>query len=123
VPTRGLAARLSCRPVSSQFTLSDTVTGATPLSIGVNLGHHHPSDGTWVAFLEHLGVNGALAIRLNVLMYAQGTVRRFLTRPPRAPTAARSRAQLWHGTYRASSRRLLLARDAAVLADERSPVF
>jgi hypothetical protein len=40
---------------------SDTVTGATPLTIGVNLGHHYPTDGTWVAFLEHLGVNGALS--------------------------------------------------------------
>ncbi len=40
---------------------SDTVTGATPLTIGVNLGHHYPTDGTWVAYLEHLGVNGALA--------------------------------------------------------------
>jgi hypothetical protein len=46
---------------SVTMTMYDTWTGNTPLTIGVNLGHHHPDDGTWVAFLEHLGVNGARA--------------------------------------------------------------
>ncbi len=44
---------------SVTMTMFDTYTATTPLTIGVNLGHHHPNDGTWVAFLEHLGVNGA----------------------------------------------------------------
>ncbi len=41
------------------MTLSDAPTGVTPQTIGVNLGHHHQEDGSWAAFIEHLGVNGA----------------------------------------------------------------
>jgi|APGre2960657444_1045066.scaffolds.fasta_scaffold00840_2 hypothetical protein len=44
--------------------VSDVVTGTTPLVIGVNLGHHYPTDGSWVAYMEHLGVNGARNARL-----------------------------------------------------------
>jgi hypothetical protein len=46
-------------PLPKQMTVTNVNTGTTPMVIGVNLGHHHPSDGSWVAFLEHLGVNGA----------------------------------------------------------------
>jgi hypothetical protein len=37
------------------------MTGPTrsPSYIGVNLGHHHPADSSWLAFMEHLGVNSA----------------------------------------------------------------
>jgi len=53
--------------------VSDVVTGTTPLVIGVNLGHHYPTDGSWVAYMEHLGVNGAQKARLGMrLRVAQG---------------------------------------------------
>ena len=41
------------------LTVNDTFSGFSPLVIGVNLGHHYPQEGSWLAYLEHLGVNGA----------------------------------------------------------------
>ncbi len=44
---------------SITYTLSTTPSGTSPQFIGVNLGHKHPADSSWLAFMEHLGVNGA----------------------------------------------------------------
>ena len=41
------------------MTVNDVVTGNTPPVIGVNMGHHHPDDASWVTFMKRLGVNGA----------------------------------------------------------------
>ena len=60
VPSSGsltsLAASGGC---AVTLTVNDTFTGFSPLVIGVNLGHHYPGEGSWLAYLEHLGVNGA----------------------------------------------------------------
>ena len=43
--------------ITFQTGLSGGAT--TPQYMGVNLGHHHPSDSSWLAFIEHMGVNSA----------------------------------------------------------------
>lgn len=44
---------------SVAFTSSRNNPTTSPAFMGVNLGHHHPADSTWLAFIEHLGVNSA----------------------------------------------------------------
>jgi len=57
--TAGSACTTGATWCSITYTLSTTQTGTSPAYMGVNLGHHHPSDSSWLAFIEHLGVNGA----------------------------------------------------------------
>ena len=44
---------------SIAYTTGTTVTGTTPKLLGVNLGHKHPTDSTWLAFMRYSGANGA----------------------------------------------------------------
>jgi hypothetical protein len=60
LPTTGtLTALAASGGCAVTLTVNDTFSGFSPLVIGVNLGHHYPQEGSWLAYLEHLGVNGA----------------------------------------------------------------
>ena len=60
LPTTGtLTALAASGGCAVTMTVNDTFTGFSPLVVGVNLGHHYPQEGSWLAYLEHLGVNGA----------------------------------------------------------------
>ena len=56
-----LLARLSVvgaqTPTPFVLTLGSAVTGTSPAVQGVNVGHHHPSDSSWLAMLQFLGAN------------------------------------------------------------------
>ena len=74
---------------SISYTTSRNNPTYSPQYIGVNLGHHHQSDSSWLAFIEHLGVNGAWlrrsASRLTLGFFRTRRTRRAaaLTRPRR----------------------------------------
>ncbi len=48
-------------------TASSPVTGTTPLTLGINLGHRNEQDKSWVTYLKYLGVNAARSFGLNAL--------------------------------------------------------
>jgi hypothetical protein len=48
-------------------TASSPVTGITPLTLGINLGHRNEQDKSWVTYLKYLGVNAARSFGLNAL--------------------------------------------------------
>jgi hypothetical protein len=48
-------------------TASSAVTGTTPLTLGINLGHRNEQDKSWVTYLKYLGVNAARSFGLNAL--------------------------------------------------------
>lgn len=54
-------------PTPFALTLSATVTGTSPSVQGVNVGHHHPADGTWLALLQYLGANSVRSFGLGGL--------------------------------------------------------
>lgn len=97
-----LAATGGC---AVEFTVNDTYTGNSPLVIGVNLGHHYPGEGSWLAFLEHLGVNGAArALRTAAKWRAP------VQSTPQRPTArAVRRCTTRHAARRAQRERLRAA--------------
>lgn len=54
---------------SITFTTTASGGATTPKYMGVNLGHHHPSDSSWLAFIEHLGVNSACQPRPRLALH------------------------------------------------------
>jgi hypothetical protein len=57
-----LTLPLAGAATSVTLTVSTTPNAAsarTPSVIGVNAGHRAVADTTWLAFMQHLGVNGA----------------------------------------------------------------
>ena len=101
------------------FTVNDTYTGNSPLVIGVNLGHHYPGEGSWLAYLEHLGVNGASARAYRSKVARPSSKRagphgarcaalhgapRRPARPTRAVPARRARLVLTHAVAHAGAR-------------------
>jgi hypothetical protein len=54
-------------PTPFVLTVSGTSTGTSPAVQGVNVGHHHPSDATWLAMLQYLGANSVRSFGMNGL--------------------------------------------------------
>ena len=60
--TAGSACVTGSTWCSIAYTTGTTVTGTTPKMLGVNLGHKHPTDSTWLAYMRYLGANGACRV-------------------------------------------------------------
>jgi hypothetical protein len=54
-------------PTPFLLTLSSASTGTSPAVQGVNIGHHHPSDSSWLAMLQFLGANSVRSFGLGGL--------------------------------------------------------
>jgi len=69
-----LAAGGGC---SVTFSASNAVSGTAPSTYGVNAGHAFPwsgglADGSWIAFMSRLGVNGVRNFGINGLGASPG---------------------------------------------------
>ena len=54
-------------PTPFVLTLSGASAGTTPAVQGVNIGHHHPGDASWLALLQFLGANSVRSFGMNGL--------------------------------------------------------
>jgi len=62
-----LVALAYAAPIPQLITVTSTVSGTSPLILGLNLGHRNDLDKSWLSYFKYVGTNSARSFGLNGL--------------------------------------------------------